>query len=62
MNTLPMATSPWLADDTEVLSQRVLEQGEATLETPQGEIPDVGHTGHKIPADYDDESRSKSGS
>ena len=62
MNSLPTATSPRPADDTEVLSQRLPEQGEATLETPQGEIPDVGHTGRKIPADCADGSRSKSGS
>ena len=61
MNSLPTATSPRPADDTEVLSQRLLEQGEATLETPQGEIPDAKHMGSKIPADYADESRSKLG-
>ena len=62
MNSLPTVTSSRPADDTEVLSQRLPEQGEATLETPQGEIPDVGHIGRKIPADCADESRSKSGS
>ena len=62
MNSLPTATSPWLADDTEVWTQRVPEQGEAALETPQGEIPDAGHMGSKIPADYVDGSRSKLGS
>ena len=62
MNSLPTATSHRPADDTDVLSQRVPKQGEATLETPQGEIPDAGHTGHKIPTDYADESRSKLGS
>ena len=62
MNSLPTATSPRSADDTDVLSQRLPEQGEVTLETPQGEIPDVGHTGCKIPADRADGSRSKSGS
>ena len=29
---------------------------------PQGEIPDAGHMGCKIPADYADESRGKLGS
>ena len=45
-----------------MLSQRLTEQGEATLETPQGEIPDAGHTGRKIPADCADEIRNKPGS
>ena len=62
MNSLPTTTSPRLADDMEVLSQRLPEPGEATLETPQGEIPDAGHTWYKIPADGADESRSKLGS
>ena len=62
MNLLPMATTPRPADDMEVLSQRLPEQGEVTLETPQGGIPGVGHTGYKIPVDRADESRSKPGS
>ena len=62
MNSLPTATTPRPADDTEVLSQRLPEQGEVTLETPQGGIPNVGHTGYKIPVDHADESRSKPGS
>ena len=62
MNSLPRATSPRPADDTEVLSQRLPERGEVTLETPQGIILDVGHTGFKIPTDRADESRSKPGS
>ena len=45
-----------------MLSQRLPEQEEVTLETPQGGIPDVGHAGFKIPADRVDESRSKPGS
>ena len=61
MNSLPTATSPRPADDTEVWSQRVPEQEEVALETPQGEIPDAGHMGGKIPIDYADESRSKLG-
>ena len=32
------------------------------MEMPQGKIPDAGHTGRKIPADYVDESRNKLGS
>ena len=62
MNSLPTATSPRPADDTEVWSQRIPEQGKAALGTPQGEIPDVGHMGSKIPIDHADESRRKSGS
>ena len=46
----------------EVLSQWFPEQGEVTLETPQGEIPDAGYAGRKIPTDCADEGRSKSGS
>ena len=59
MNSLPMATTPQPADDTEVFFQRLPERGEVTLETPQGGIPDVGHAGFKIPVDHVDESRSK---
>ena len=62
MSSLPMATSPRPADETEVLSQRLPEPGEATLEMLQGEAPDAGLTGRKIPADCADGSRSKSGS
>ena len=62
MNSLPTATSPRPADDTEVWSQMVPEQGEETLETSQGKIPDAEHMGRKIPADYADESRSRLGS
>ena len=59
MNSLPMATTPQPVDDTEVLSRRLPERGEVTLETPQGGIPDVEHAGFKIPADRVGESRSK---
>ena len=62
MNSLPTATTPQPADDTEVLSRRLPERGEVTLETPQGGIPDVGHAGFKIPADRVDESHSRPGS
>ena len=48
-------------DDTEVLSQRIPDQGETVLETPQGEILDAGHMGGKTPMDSDDGGRSKSG-
>ena len=59
MNSLLTATTPQPADDTEVLSQRLPERGEVTLEGPQSGIPDVGYAGFKIPADRVDESRSK---
>ena len=59
MNSLPTATTPQPADDTEVLSQRLPERGEVDLEAPQGGIPNVGHAGFKIPADRVGESRSK---
>ena len=62
MNSLPTATTPQPADDTEVLSRRLPERGEVTLETPQGGIPDVGQAGFKIPMDRVDESRSRPGS
>ena len=62
MNSLPTATSPRPADDTEVFSQRLLERGEVALEAPQGGIPDIGHAGFKIPADRVDESHGQPGS
>ena len=62
MNSLPTATTPRPADDTEVLSQRLPERGEVTLETPRGGVPNVGHTGFKIPMDRIDESHSRPGS
>ena len=62
MNSLPTATTPQPVDDTEVLSRRLPERGEVTLETPQGGIPDVGHAGFKIPVDRVDESHGKPGS
>ena len=60
-DSLPTATTPRPADDTEVLSQRIPDQGETVLETPQGEIPDAGHMGGKTPMDSDDGGRSKFG-
>ena len=62
MNSLPMATTPQPADDTEVLSQRLPKWGEVDLEVPQGGIPNVGHAGFKIPADRVDESHRRPGS
>ena len=62
MNSLPKATSPRPADDTEVLSQRLPEMGEVALEAPQGGVPDVGLAEFKIPADRVDESHGKPGS
>ena len=62
MNSLPTATTPQPADDTEVLSQRLPERGEVALEAPQGGIPDVEHAGFKIPADRVGESHSRPGS
>ena len=60
-DSIPTATSPRPADDTEVLSQRIPDQGETVLETPQGEIPDARHMGGKTPMDTDDRGRNKSG-
>ena len=60
MNSLPTATSPRPADDTEVLSRRMLEQEAMVPETHQGKIPGVGHMGDKNPMDYADGSHSKS--
>ena len=62
MNSLPTTTTPQPADDTEVLSRRLPERREVTLETPQGGIPDVGHAGFKIPADRVEESHGQPGS
>ena len=62
MNSLPTATSPRPADDTEVLSQRLPEMGEVALEAPQGGVPNVRLAGFKILADRVDESHSRPGS
>ena len=62
MNSLPKATTPQPADDTEVLSQRLPEWGEVALEAPQGGILGVVHAGFKIPADRVDESHGQPGS
>ena len=62
MNSLPTATTPRPADDTEVLSQRIPEQEAMVPEMPQGKIPGTGHMGGETPMDYADGSHSKSGS
>ena len=62
MNSLPTATSPRPADDTEVLSQRLPKMGEVALGAPQGGVPDVVLAGFKVPADRVDESHGKPGS
>ena len=58
-DSLPTATTPRPADDTEVLSQRILDQGEIVMETPSGKIPIAGHMGGKTPMDSDNEGRSR---
>ena len=60
-DSLSTASSPNPAEDTKVLSQRMLDQGETVLETPQGEIPDAGHMGGKTPMDSDNGGRSRTG-
>ena len=57
--SLPKASNPRPADDTEVLSQRIPDQEEVVLETPQGETPDVGLMGGKIPMDSDEGGHSR---
>ena len=59
--SLPTASTPQPADDTEVLSQRKPGQEEVVLETPQGETPDAGLMGGKIPMDSDEGGRSRLG-
>ena len=48
-DSLPTASSPRPTDDVEVLSQRVLNQGETVPEAPQGVIPGAGCTRGKTP-------------
>ena len=62
MNSLPTATSPRPADDTEVLSRRMPEQEAMVSETPQGKISGAGHMGVENPMGYADWSYNKSGS
>ena len=59
--SLPTTSTPRPTDDTEVLSQRMPGQEEVVLETPQGETPDVGLMGEKIPMDSDDGGRRRLG-
>ena len=59
--SLPTASTPRPADDTEVLSQRIPGQEEVVLETPQGETPDAGLMGGKIPMDSDEGGCSRLG-
>ena len=61
IDSLPTATTPRPVDDTKVLYQRIPGQGEIVLEAPQGETPDAGHMGGKIPMDSDEGGRSKLG-
>ena len=46
---VPTATSPHPADDAEVLSQEAPSQGETVLEAPQGDLPDSGSRGDRVP-------------
>ena len=62
MNSLPTATTPQPADDTEVLSRRLPTMAEVALEARQGGLPGVGLAGFKVPADRVDESHGKPGS
>ena len=48
-DSLPTATSPCPTDDIEVLSQRILNQGETVPEASQGDISDIGRTRGKTP-------------
>lgn len=60
-DSLPTTTTPRPTNDTEVLSQRIPDQGETVLETLQGQILDARHMGGKTPMDSDDRGRSKYG-
>ena len=62
MNSLPTATSPRPANNTEVLSRRLPTVAEVALEAPQGGILGVGLVGFKVPTDHVDESHNKPGS
>ena len=59
--SLPTASPPKAANDTEVLSRRIPGQGETVLEVPQGDILDVGRMRGKTPMDSDDGDHSKFG-
>ena len=47
--SLPTASSPLPADDTEVESQKGLNQEEVVLEAPQGDLPGSRPKGDKAP-------------
>ena len=47
--SLPTASSPLPTDDTEVESQKGLNQEEVVLEAPQGDLPDSRPKGAKTP-------------
>ena len=53
-DSLLIASSSRPTDDAEVLSQRALNQGETVPEAPQGDIPDAGRMGSKIPMGSND--------
>ena len=59
--SLPIASSPRPTDGTEVLSQRMPDQGETILEMPQGDIPAAGHMGGKTPMDSNNGGHSDFG-
>ena len=46
---VPTSTSPYPADDAEVLSHEAPGQGETVPEAPQGGLPDSGSRGDKAP-------------
>ena len=52
-NPLPTATSPCPTDNAEVLSQEAPGRGETVPEAPQGDLPDSGSRGSKVPEGYE---------
>ena len=55
--SLPMASSPKVMDDTEVLSRRIPDQGEtqeAVRVAPEGKTSTAGHMGEQIPMETGD--------
>ena len=46
---LPTATSPCPTENAEVLSQEAPGRGETVPEAPQGDLPDSGSRGSKVP-------------
>ena len=59
--SLPTASSPKAAENTEVLSRGILGQGETVPVVPEGETPVAEHMGKKTPMDTDDGGRSQFG-